>query len=192
MRPCFLKAAAEKRNRFKVGSVRLPVDRVVCVLRVRCAVVCFRGRLPSCVRGCSSGRRRSSVSRSGSLAGRHRMTGAWSQSLGVSGPAVGSAIDKRVEHGRAGLRLWFARRALRAQLLLLLESGRGSGVILLWSDLLLRPLEERRLGLRSCLLSRVLLAVVVLNVSSATVGGFAVAVIYDHDVADPAWRRAIA
>lgn len=31
-----------------------------------------------------------------------------------------------------------------------------------------------------------------MNVSSATVGGFTVAVIYDRDVADPAWRWAIA
>lgn len=54
-------------------------------------------------------------------------------------------VDQRVESGGAGLRLLklrFARRALRAGLLLLLKSGCGTGVILLRPDFLFRPLEK--------------------------------------------------
>lgn len=38
----------------------------------------------------------------------------------------------------------------------------------------------------------ILTAVAILNVPTAPVGGFAIAVVYDRDVTDAAWRRAVA
>lgn len=77
-------------------------------------------------------------------------------------------------------------------MLLLLKSGCGSGVILLRAHFLLRALEERWFGLRAALLGGILTAIAFLNVPAATIGGFAAAVVYNRDVADPAWRWAIA